>query len=329
MPGTNRVVKAELSVKMEPAGPDFLDVCAKGKVDDLDVDLSTACDESDETSIFSACTPDDVEDSTASELGEFELSYLHSIYHSSEAMLGDDAILPDTMPPPSLGSTSGLNIPAAGAHCDAVSRPPSSKKPYLSVAIVEEHNGPPQGSQDSWDSDSESASGSSSPVPPGPAIKASPKTNMINNRKRKASTTVAIKVEPSTKISRVKGPVGEEKKDDLSDHEYGSDRGDSPCPSNTPMLDGLEIRPEDDPLGLFSKDPATLTPEEQRILKKQRRLLKNRESAQLSRHRKKMHLTSLEKQVEALKKEKAALASKVSDLQEENERLRKEMITLS
>ena len=61
------------------------------------------------------------------------------------------------------------------------------------------------------------------------------------------------------------------------------------------MLDGMEIRPEDDPLGLFSRDPATLTPEEQRLLKKQRRLLKNRESAQLSRHRKKCHLHTLEK----------------------------------
>ena len=48
---------------------------------------------------------------------------------------------------------------------------------------------------------------------------------------------------------------------------------------------------------LMSRDPNTLTFEEQRELKKHLRLLKNRESAQLSRHRKKLHLNSLEHQV--------------------------------
>ena len=90
------------------------------------------------------------------------------------------------------------------------------------------------------------------------------------------------------------------------------------------MFDGKEIfQPEDDPLGLFSGDPATLTPAEQRLLKKQRRLIKNRESAQLSRHRKKCQLHTLEKQLDPLKKENAALQQRVQELLEENERLRK------
>lgn len=48
---------------------------------------------------------------------------------------------------------------------------------------------------------------------------------------------------------------------------------------------------------LMKRDPSTLTFEEQREVKKYMRLLKNRESAQLSRHRKKMHLSALEQQV--------------------------------
>jgi len=91
------------------------------------------------------------------------------------------------------------------------------------------------------------------------------------------------------------------------------------------MFDGMEICPEDDPLGLFSRDPATLTPEEQRLLKKQRRLLKNRESAQLSRYRKKSHLQTLEQQLDPLKKERAALQQRVQELLEENERLRNDV----
>jgi hypothetical protein len=59
----------------------------------------------------------------------------------------------------------------------------------------------------------------------------------------------------------------------------------------------LHIRPEDDPLGLFQRDPNTLTSEELKLLKKQKRLIKNRESAQLSRHRKKQHVEGLQAQV--------------------------------
>mmetsp|Transcript_54876 Transcript_54876/g.112026 ORF Transcript_54876/g.112026 Transcript_54876/m.112026 type:complete len:348 (+) Transcript_54876:299-1342(+) len=346
MPGANRSVKDDVKVKAEPGGPEISLEKLK-EVSDFDVDLAKMQDESDEASIFSACnSPDDVEDSTASELGEYELSYLHNIYHSSEMLTGhdEDAILPDAIAPPSLGAISGhLQIPAGGVHLPT---PPqsSSKKPAIAITPVSEgRNAPPRGSQDTaWESDNEVPSRSSSPIPSGPALKASCAKSTIS-RKRKAVSPHPIKVEPSPKQprmkgpaeSKVKGPADDESKVDLDDeddssHGYGSDgdRGISPCPSNTPMLDGLEIRPEDDPLGLFSKDPSTLTPEEQRILKKQRRLLKNRESAQLSRHRKKMHLNSLERQGEALKKEKSALATRVQDLSEENERLRKQLVTL-
>jgi len=42
-----------------------------------------------------------------------------------------------------------------------------------------------------------------------------------------------------------------------------------------------------------------------------------------------MHLHSLEKMVDALKKDKNQLASKVQALAEDNERLRKQLISLS
>lgn len=56
----------------------------------------------------------------------------------------------------------------------------------------------------------------------------------------------------------------------------------------------MALRPEDDPAGLFQKDPKTLTCEELKMIKKQKRLIKNRESAQLSRHRKKQHVEGLQ-----------------------------------
>jgi chromosome segregation ATPase len=48
----------------------------------------------------------------------------------------------------------------------------------------------------------------------------------------------------------------------------------------------------------------TLTPEEQKRFKRQRRLIKNRESAQLSRMRKKAYVDELERQIADLKEEK-------------------------
>lgn len=56
----------------------------------------------------------------------------------------------------------------------------------------------------------------------------------------------------------------------------------------------MVLRPEDDPAGLFQRDPKTLTCEELKVIKKQKRLIKNRESAQLSRHRKKQHVEGLQ-----------------------------------
>ncbi|EKX48298.1 hypothetical protein GUITHDRAFT_162446 [Guillardia theta CCMP2712] len=308
----------ENKIKTEPAdtaGATKASSAVKVKdeiANDFDTDLVKVCGTEDcDSPIFSTCgSPDDIDESAGSELGDYELSYLHSLYH------GDlpDTILPDAVAPPSLGSTSCLTgLPCAknGGLMNAVSTFGEAESFGYGGRGLVQPDTPPRGGHDSWDSDS-SPRCLSPCVPSGPVPKSSLSKASNNNRKRKAGVAESA---PSKCARAASVDISED--GNISDAESASNRG---------TYDGLEIRPEDDPLGLFKKDPATLTPEEQRILKKQRRLLKNRESAQLSRHRKKMHLHSLEKQVDQLKKEKAALASRVQELVDENDRLRKQIL---
>ena len=83
---------------------------------------------------------------------------------------------------------------------------------------------------------------------------------------------------------------------------------------------------DDDPLGLFTRDPSTLTPEEIKMLKKRKRLIKNRESAQLSRQRKRIRLETLQAEVLHLEEEKKALAARVDQLTEENTALKRKLL---
>jgi len=286
-------------------------------------DSLVVCDDVDlESPIFSTVgSPNDVDSTTGDELGDYELSYLHNLYQGEI----QDAMLPETESPPSLG-VMGL-APMSGG-----SGPASALKPLVLSAFclknlpsAQPDTPPTDEGHDSWDDeDDEDADMTpsprcASPLPDGPGINAAAARPGANNRKRKASPADGPASPAPAKQSR----LAKDRASTPVDVDSSSSRESSETPSNRPMLDGMEIRPEDDPLGLFSRDPATLTPEEQRLLKKQRRLLKNRESAQLSRHRKKCHLHTLEKQVDALKKEKAALAQRVQELVEENARLRK------
>jgi len=88
----------------------------------------------------------------------------------------------------------------------------------------------------------------------------------------------------------------------------------------------IRLKPEDDPFGLFTRDPHSLTPDELKLLKKQKRLIKNRESAQLSRHRKKLHQETLETQVLNLEKEKHMLNARLEQLALENAILKKQLL---
>jgi hypothetical protein len=307
---------ADLRIKQAPTPLDVsvsTPKACKQEIADLD-ELVRVCDVVDHDSpIFSTVgSPDDVDSTTGDELGDYELSYLHNLYQGD---MEDVAILPETDAPPSLGPASGLRASALSALC--------LKQPASGMSSDSQAETPPVGDHGSWDDTDETSSRCASPVPSGPALKASPGTKSgAISRKRKAAA-----VERETVVSPSKAARSAANKmracSPVDVDSPSSSRSSSECPSNRPMLDGMEIRPEDDPLGLFSRDPATLTAEEQRLLKKQRRLLKNRESAQLSRHRKKCHLHTLEKQVDALKKEKAVLQQKVQELVEENERLRK------
>jgi len=68
-----------------------------------------------------------------------------------------------------------------------------------------------------------------------------------------------------------------------------------------------------------------LTQREKNELKRQRRLIKNRESAQASRQRKKSFLEDLEKKVHSLKMENDSLKEKIAELKNEKEQLKKEV----
>ena len=72
-----------------------------------------------------------------------------------------------------------------------------------------------------------------------------------------------------------------------------------------------------------------LTEDEEQDLKRQRRLVKNRESALASRNRKKEDMEHLEEQVSALTKETTTQKKKISELQEENEALRTQLKSIS
>jgi len=63
--------------------------------------------------------------------------------------------------------------------------------------------------------------------------------------------------------------------------------------------------------------------------KKQQRLIKNRESAQASRERKKMYLKDLEKTVNDLSSNNKDLSGKISSLEDENNKLREQLLRAS
>lgn len=288
--------------------------------------------------IFSACASpeDELEDAAGADLDSYELNYLHQLYTvPDDGMMVNnfaDAILPDAVAPPSLGMSAQVHA----ALRPESPRSTSTSRSAISHATTEgdgqasEHNisqpsTPPRADtrdEAPWSTEPEAS----------PVVASSARIPKTTGRKRKASTLRGSPTPaPPAKQSRAAAAAAAREAKEAAAREAAASEEDSDDDSvgGNPTLDGLEIRPEDDPLGLFSRDPATLTPEEQRLLKKQRRLLKNRESAQLSRHRKKMHLHSLEKMVDALKKDKSQLASKVQALAEDNERLRKQLISLS
>lgn len=72
-----------------------------------------------------------------------------------------------------------------------------------------------------------------------------------------------------------------------------------------------------------------LTAEEEKDLRRQRRLIKNRESAQLSRVRKREQLEVLELQLQEVNAENARLKQQVDSLTAENQHLKDHIVTLN
>jgi len=77
-----------------------------------------------------------------------------------------------------------------------------------------------------------------------------------------------------------------------------------------------------------SPTPTENKPAKDKDVKRQRRLIKNRESAQASRERKKVYVQGLEKRVDDLAQSNNALNSKVLSLEEENMLLREKLLSL-
>lgn len=72
----------------------------------------------------------------------------------------------------------------------------------------------------------------------------------------------------------------------------------------------------------------SLTPEEERQLKRQKRLIKNRESAQLSRLRKKIYIEELEKKVTSLAAQNELLTQQVNSISADKKKLSEEVLYL-
>ena len=228
------------------------------------------------------------EDSPASDIGDY-VSYLYQPPDLLCANSDVTTILPVSLAPPAAVSCSHTlaspSAPPEAKRCSQPNTPPregrtaGANRSSNRTAAVAESAMPGQKTTRACSSRKrKTPSGSSSPAPaPAPIRSARVQEKLM-----------------------IKGQQQQQQQQQHQDHEEDSDsdlsdRGGSPCLAM--MHDSIEVRPEDDPLGLFRRDPSTLNTEEQRLVKKQRRLLKNRESAQLSRHRKKMHLTALERQV--------------------------------
>ena len=75
-------------------------------------------------------------------------------------------------------------------------------------------------------------------------------------------------------------------------------------------------------------DTRPLTSEEEKHLKRQRRLIKNRESAQLSRQKRKQYVEELESRVKALLNETEQLRSKVQESNQKTQKLEQQVVYL-
>ena len=256
-------------------------------------DLDSVVPGEDDLLLSLGAGPSDQGSSSASELGDYELVYLQNMYPSDLSAAAD-------VPGGAEKKTDAVVVSDDGLMAFSCGNPnsPADDSALASSISTPAHQSPVRSNDEP------------SPVPLPSMITISSKTGMAlmkekNDRKRKADAKDSGE-ESSVHSGSVSSPPGEQ---DLDDD-----------------ISASRLKPEDDPLGLFSRDPHTLTAEELKQLKKQKRLIKNRESAQLSRHRKKLHQETLESQVMNLEKEKHILNARLEQLALENAILKNQLL---
>lgn len=143
------------------------------------------------------------------------------------------------------------------------------------------------------------------------------------------SSTKSIESEPAApsrrKRSRVPSPEHVSQNWTVEDDAFGRQTIVTVKPGltiNAEELVGMTPQEVEDYL-----QPLQLSEEQEAHVKRQRRLLKNRESAQVSRIKKKRYVEELEDRVQELSNKTEALLAKFSKLQQENEELSKELET--
>lgn len=87
----------------------------------------------------------------------------------------------------------------------------------------------------------------------------------------------------------------------------------------------LEVDSDLDPVLLAKEKAGSLSAAEQKELKRQRRILKNRLAAQKFRQRQREHLETLETQVREEQKKNTDMKAEIEQLKSKNQRTRKEI----
>ncbi len=255
-------------------------------------DLDSVVPADDDLLLSLGAGPSDQGSSSASELGDYELVCFQNMPSDMSA----------SAPELTVKKADGVVMDDDGLMAFASEHPnsPTDDSAFASSISTPAHQSPQRSNDEP----------TPVPVSPPSMVNIGSKTGIAlmkekKDRKRKADAKDSGE-ESSVHSGSVGSPPGDNELDDI--------------------ISAARLKPEDDPLGLFSRDPDTLNAEELKQLKKQKRLIKNRESAQLSRHRKKLHQETLESQVMNLEKEKHILNARLEQLALENTILKNQLL---
>ena len=230
---------------------------------DWSVDLTTSFEAGDaEKGARPSPEPDS---SGTSELGDFELNYLHQIYQSPEDFTpcDEDFLLYDETKPAPQCISEEAESPQEAAWLQTT----------ISLADFTEGNESPA---------AEESKGAEKPAAPAPA----PSSTSTSLAAHERPVPTSLPMQPQPYVYNLNGSKKRKEPERL------------PALLKRPEPTTAEVNQANEILAtLGGRDPSSLTPDEQKLLKKQKRLIKNRESAQLSRQRKKNHLEALEMQV--------------------------------